>query len=218
MRIDKTTLRSALPLLAVVLGFTVLTLVISELLGGPEKLAEAVRNAGAWAPVLYVLVKASTYIIAPLSGASIEMAAGALFGILGGTLLSVLGSTIGGAVNYWIARTLGRQGVLRFAGKKGLVKVDETADRVGGWRALLAARIVLAPIYDFVSYAAGLAQLPFQQYVLVSIIGGLPVTFIFPLLGHASAQSKVVLYALLGVSAICLLVYGLVLIRSRDKR
>lgn len=218
-RLDKATMHKLVSLFVVVFGFTLVMLVVSELLGGAEKLRAAVEGAGVWAPLVYVLVKASTYIIAPLSGTSVEMASGALFGVWAGAGLSLLGSTLGGSVNYWIARTLGRAGVEKFAGKKALAKVDDTADRVGGWRTLLAARVVLSAIYDFISYAAGLARLPFWQFVAVSAIGGMPIVMLFPLLGHASVQSKAITYIIMGVAAVLFVTFVTVhLVHKRRQR
>lgn len=206
--VDKATRHKLISLFAIVCGFTLIMMVVTELLGGTEKLRATVEGADAWAPLVYVLIKIATYIIAPLSGASVELASGALFGVFLGTALSVVGSTLGGSINYWIARTLGRAGVMKFAGKKALVQVDETADRVGGWRALLVARVVLSPIYDFVSYAAGLARLPFWQYVTITFLAGIPVNILFPLLGHASTTSKFVTYAVLATSAVFFVIFG----------
>lgn len=216
--VDKATGHKLISLFAIVCGFTIVMMIITELLGGTEKLHAMVEAAGAWAPLIYILIKMATYIIAPLSGASVELASGALFGVFIGTALSVVGSTLGGSINYWIARTLGRVGVVKFAGKKALAQVDETADRVGGWRALLVARVVLSPIYDFISYAAGLARLPFWQYVVVTFLAGIPVNFLFPLLGHASTTSKGITYTLFTVTAVLFVTFGIIHIRHRKRR
>lgn len=209
--LDAATLHKLATLLLVVLLLTVAILVIGELLGGTEKLQELVERAGAWAPAVYVAVKASTYIIAPLSGASVEITAGALFGVWPALFLSVTGNAIGGTVNYWVARTLGRKGIEFFAGKKALAHVDGTAERVSGWRALLVARVVLSPIYDFVSYAAGLVRIPYWQYIFITVVVGLPVTFLFPFIGHVAAESNLAIYLVIGVAVLLVIALGFLL-------
>jgi uncharacterized membrane protein YdjX (TVP38/TMEM64 family) len=216
LHLDKETKHKLITLFIAVFGFTILMLLIGELLGGTERLRALVEEGGAWAPLVYIFFKIVTFVVAPLSGASIEMAAGALFGVWLGTILSVIGSTIGAMINYWIARTLGRVGVLKFAGRKALSQVDATADRVGGWRVLLVARVLLAPIYDFVSYAAGLARFPFGQFVTVTLLAGIPVNVLFPLLGHASATSKFATYGILIITAV--LFIGFLVVHVRHKR
>lgn len=217
LRLDKATAHKLVSLSVVVFGVTVIMLLVGELVGGTEKLQAVVEGSGVWAPLAYVGIKALTYIIAPLSGTSIELASGALFGVWVGTGLSVIGSAIGGSVNYWVARTFGRTGVAKFAGKKALRQVDATADRVGGWRALLAARIILSPIYDFVSYAAGLARVPFGQYVVITLIAGIPVNILLPFLGHASTTSKTITYVILIAAGVLFIVFGIIHFSHRRK-
>ncbi len=210
-----------LALVAVAVGFTLVTMIIVEATGGAQKFRGFIEGAGAWAPLVYVLLKASTYVIAPLSGTTVKLASGALFGTWEGMLLSLAGDTLGGSLNYWIARTLGRKGVVKFAGKKALNHIDASAERVGGWRALLGARLLLSPIYDFISYAAGLAKISFTQYVVVTTVGGIPVSLLFAVMGNATATNKLVGYIVLGATAVSLVGLGIMYLVQRkqsDKR
>lgn len=153
---------------------------------GIDWLRSTVAQAGPWAPVVYVALRASTYIIAPLSIPGIEIAAGLLFGIWQGAALAVLGQTLGGSTNFWIARLLGGPAVERVAGRLGMARIEELYSRVQGWRGLLFARLVL-PGYDFLSYAAGLTPLRFREYLLVTAAGGIPSTFVHVALGVSLA-------------------------------
>ena len=213
--LDTATLHKLAGIFLVVFVFTVVILLAGELLGGTEKLRELIEQAGAWAPIVYVMVKASTYIFAPLSGASIELTAGALFGVWTALLLSTAGNAIGGSINYLVARTLGRKGIEFFAGKKALTQVDHAAERVSNWKALLVARVALSPIYDFVSYAAGLVRVPYWQYILITVFVGLPVTLVFPFIGHAATESNLVIYILIGNMTLFAAGLGLVLWRHK---
>lgn len=205
-----------LALFVVVIGFTIVTLIVVELAGGAEKFRAMIEGAGIWAPVVYVLLKASTYVIAPLSGTTIKLASGALFGVWDGMVLSLAGDTLGACINYWIARSLGRKGITKFAGKKALDRVDATASKVGGWRVLLAARVLLSPIYDFISYAAGLARFPFGQFLAVTAIGGIPVSILFAYLGDATATNGAMTFIFIGIA--CLLFIGVGIAHLVHKR
>jgi uncharacterized membrane protein YdjX (TVP38/TMEM64 family) len=207
-----------LALIIVVVAFSVLTLVAVEATGGAQKFRAMVEGAGIWAPLVYVLLKASTYVIAPLSGTTVKLASGALFGVWDGMVLSLLGDTLGGTLNYWIARTLGRKGVSKFAGKKALHQVDATAERVGGWKVLLGARLLLSPIYDFISYAAGLARFSFTQFLLVTFVGGIPISIVFAFLGDATVTNGGVMNVFIALSVILLLVSGLAYWAERRKK
>lgn len=195
---------------------TVVTMLVVAAFGGTERWRDAVEQAGAWAPVVYILLKAATFVAAPLSGTSLKLAAGALFGVGAGFWYTLAGNVLGGCVNFGIARWLGRPAVRRLAGAAALARIDSVAGRIGGWRALLAARIVLAPFYDLVSYAAGLSSLPFRHYLAVSALGGVPAALFFVVIGDAAARGGQVAYAVLaGCLALALVASALVLLRRR---
>ncbi|HJQ08113.1 MAG TPA: TVP38/TMEM64 family protein [Candidatus Saccharimonadales bacterium] len=205
-----------LPLLAIAAGLTLASLLIVELFGGVERFRTIIESAGPWAPLAYVLLKASTYVIAPLSGTPVKLASGVLFGVWEGMALSLAGDTLGGSLNYWIARTLGRKGIAAFAGKKAIRQVEETTDRVGGWRALLGARLLLSSLYDFVSYAAGLARISFKQYFVITLLGGIPPTIFFAAVGDAAVSSSLGIYIMAAICAFLLIATG-ALYLSRKK-
>lgn len=169
---------------------------------GIEKLRAWILSAGPLAPLLYILLKAAAYVFAPLSSGPVQLAAGLLFGVVPGTIYTVIGEVLGGTLSFLIARHLGRPAVRRFAGEAGLARIDEFVGQLGGWRALVYARLFLFAIYDFISYAAGFARsITLRQYLLVSIICGTPPSFIFVYAGgllEDQRQQILPLYALIG--------------------
>jgi uncharacterized membrane protein YdjX (TVP38/TMEM64 family) len=205
-------------LLIVVISFTLVSLVAVQLVGGAEQFRNMIQDAGPWAPAVYVLLKASTYIIAPLSGTTVKLASGALFGTWEGMLFSLAGDALGGTVNYWVARTLGRKGVTIFVGKKALHQVDAAVQRVSSWRILLAARLALSSFYDFISYAAGLARFPFGQFFAVTVFGGIPISLLFAVLGNATVESGATNFILMGISAVLLVAACVAYVLYRRQR
>ena len=145
---------------------------------GPERLQELVISAGPLAPVAYVLLKAVTLIVTPLSGTPLRLAAGVLFGFWEGVALSVLAGVLGGSANFWIARRLGRGVVTRLLGPPTLARVEPMLDRLADWRALTLARFVLAPLWDVLSYGVGLTRLRYRTYLAVAFVGDLIPTMI----------------------------------------
>jgi uncharacterized membrane protein YdjX (TVP38/TMEM64 family) len=191
-----------LPLLLVGVLISLVSVFVMQMWGGAERIRVLVAGAGAWAPLVFILLKASTYVIAPLSGTPLKIAAGALFGVWDGLLYTMAGDVLGGSLNFWIARLLGRPGIRRFAGAKAIAQVDETVEHAGGWRALLAARLVLSAVYDFISYAAGLSNLPFRQYLWVTVVGGVPAGLMYVFIGDALTRGPAVLYILGGLAVV----------------
>jgi len=195
------------------LGFlalmTLLYLLVQSV-GGAE-LAAMVKGAGIWGPLVYIAIKALTFTIAPLSAGPIQFASGILFGVIPGALYSVLGEVIGGTVNVLIARLLGRRIVKRFVGEAALARIDEFYERhLDNWKSLLAARLLLFSVYDFISYAVGLGHIRLRVYIAVSFVGGLIPTYIFVAIGSKAAQSKdmlLLLYVGAGILFVAFLVF-----------
>jgi uncharacterized membrane protein YdjX (TVP38/TMEM64 family) len=154
---------------------------------GIDSIRETLVAAGLWAPAIYIAVRVSTIVIAPLRIPGLEMWAGVLFGTWLGTAYSVVADLIGGSANFWIARILGQPVVAKFAGPLGLDRLDGFYHQVGGWRGLLFARLVL-PGYDYVSYAAGLTPLRYSAYAIITALGGIPRTYLSVALGTVLIQ------------------------------
>jgi uncharacterized membrane protein YdjX (TVP38/TMEM64 family) len=159
---------------------------------GPEPLRDVVASAGPLAPIAYVLLKACTVVVTPLSGTPLRMTAGALFGFWDGVLLSVVGGVLGGSANFWIARHFGRGAVARVLGPAALARVEPILDRLADWRALALARVVLAPLWDVLSYGVGLTKLRFRTYLAVAIVGDLIPSMILVGFGSSVAELGVV--------------------------
>jgi uncharacterized membrane protein YdjX (TVP38/TMEM64 family) len=155
---------------------------------GPERLRDAVAAAGPLAPIAYVLLKAITIVVTPISGTPLRLAAGTLFGFWQGVALSVLGSVLGGSANFWIARRYGRRMVARLLGPGALAKIEPLLGRLADWRALALARVVLAPLWDVLSYGVGLTRLRFATYLAVALIGDIIPTMILVGVGNSVAE------------------------------
>jgi uncharacterized membrane protein YdjX (TVP38/TMEM64 family) len=160
--------------------------VVVPFFGSGERLRELVEQTGAWSPVVYVAAKAAATVVAPFSGVPLKGASGALFGVAWGIFYSVLGDVIGGCVCFWVSRLLGRGTVERFSGAGAVDRVEEFTSYSGDWRMVLFGRLALSPVYNLVSYAAGLTKLPFWQYLLVTSLGGVLHTSFLVVLGASA--------------------------------
>jgi len=180
--------------LSFLLVVTVLTLGV-ELIG-IQRLQASIQESGPLAPILYILLKAATYVFAPLSSGPIQLSSGLLFGLIPGVVYTLVGEVIGGSISFWIARKLGRPAVRRFVGKEGIGRVDRFYENyLGDWQALAYARLFLFAIYDFLSYAIGLTKTRFWTYVWVSTVFGAIPTALFVGVGTLLAQDRSLLFA-----------------------
>jgi uncharacterized membrane protein YdjX (TVP38/TMEM64 family) len=184
---------------------------------GPERLQQMVEDAGPFAPVAYILLRALTYIFAPLTTGPIQFASGALFGIWEGILYSIIGETLGGSINFWIGRRLGRPVVLRIAGEQGLKKAEEYYHLVGEWRGLAIARVVLFAMWDFLSYVIGFTPVKYVHYLWVSLIVGLIPTSAAVFLGsQLGGENQALLMA--GIIALCVVLSLPILFSGRLRK
>ncbi|MFN8635114.1 MAG: VTT domain-containing protein [Chloroflexota bacterium] len=156
---------------------------------GPERMRDAVAATGLLAPVVFVVLKAVTVVITPLTGSPLRLVAGAMFGFWEGVTLSVLGGVLGGSANFWIARLYGRRVVNRLLGPGALARVDPILGRLSGWKGLALARVALGPLWDVLSYGVGLTRLKYRTYLIVAILGDLIPTMI--LVGFGSSVAEV---------------------------
>ncbi len=175
---------------------------------GIDELKEMIAGAGFWGPLVFVGIKALTFTIAPLSAGPIQFASGVLFDVIPGVLYSVLGEVIGGTINVLIARLLGRRIVSRFVGAAALQRIDRFYQRyLDDWKSLLAARLLLFSVYDFISYAVGFGKIRLSVYIAISFFGGLIPTYVFVLIGTEAAQNQNVLLLFYVAAAIFFFVF-----------
>lgn len=190
-----------------ILFMTVMVFAINAI--GVENLQIFIEDAGPWAPLVYISLKAITYIFAPLTSGPIQIIAGTLFGnIWLGVLYTLIGEVIGGSVSFWIARKFGRSFIRRLVGDSAMNQIDDFYEkRMGGWVSLVAARIILFSVWDFLSYAAGLGEnIRFRTYFLISVfIGAIPTLF-FVWIGTQAFQDPRSLFLIYGLVAVMILI------------
>jgi uncharacterized membrane protein YdjX (TVP38/TMEM64 family) len=149
---------------------------------GITNVQETIDDAGIWAPLVLILAKASTIIIAPLSGSPLYPLAGALFGFWEGALYLILGDMIGVVVAFWISRILGRSIVEKMIGGDGKF-LSRALKMMGTIKGFLVARICFAPLPEVVAYGAGLTRINFLVFLIIFVAVGIPPILVLAGLG-----------------------------------
>lgn len=186
----------------VFLGLTAISAVLIYLQHriGVERIQTAVAQAGPWGPVLFILLIVLGHIFAPFQGSPVFMVGLALFGkwVI---IYSYLASLISSVTNFWIARRVGRELMLKLVTAGGMAKIDHLATHQG-IKALIFMRVFQSWITDFVSYAAGLTPIKFSTYYLISVLGPLLPTLIlfsaFDGIDHLSLEMIFLFFLVLG--------------------
>lgn len=161
---------------------------VLQALGAPASLSPAglsawLQGEGAWGPVLLILLMVFAVVVGPIPTLPVSAASGLAFGMLPGTLIAVFGAALGAMVAFWTSRVLARDYFRRkLSGHP--VFADDASQPSLFWGILLTR---LVPLFSFalISYAAGLTSVTALRFLIASVIGMLPMTFVFAGLGHS---------------------------------
>lgn len=115
--------------------------------------------------------------------------AGALFGVGEGFLYAMAGSTTAGVVGYWFAKwTTARYFERKIEGKWWVKYLDFTHGNAF-WLILLA-RICPLTHYEVINYLCGTSNIRFGTFFWSSVLGIVPGTFIYVMMGDAILQGQ----------------------------
>ena len=154
----------------------------------PEQIERWLVNAGGFAPFLYMVVMALAVIFSPIPSLPLDIAAGAFFGVFLGTVYSVTGAFIGANISFIIARLLGRQFIERFLG--GHVNFCSVCSDKVLTKIVLFSRLLPVVSFDVISYGAGLTKMSLKKFSLATVIGMIPLTFIYNYFGSIFVFGK----------------------------
>lgn len=123
---------------------------------------------------LIILIQMIQVIVCILPGQPIQFASSYMFGIMPALLLSLIGALIGTTITFYMAKALGRDMVSIIFGKN---KVDEYHRKLNSGKGLaLAGLIYLIPGVpkDLVSYVAGISDMKYKPFIIISSIARIP--------------------------------------------
>ena len=116
----------------------------------------------------------------------LTIASGYVFGPVLGVVLTVLGSNAAAGVCYLMGRYFG-EGLLDSEKKSGVVRRYAERMRNNGFESVLLMYLVYAPL-DLVGILAGVLRIEWKPFVLATVLGLMPATLSWVLLG-ASIQT-----------------------------
>jgi uncharacterized membrane protein YdjX (TVP38/TMEM64 family) len=172
-----------LAILVILIGLSAYLLTAHrEWFDDPKLLKGEVVSWGAWGPIIYMLL----YAIGPsflVPGAVMTVAAGLAFGVWWGSIWSLIGADTGAVVAFGAGRFLGRSFVERTMG----VRLKRILNRLehNGFYLTLYLRLVPVIPYNAFNLLAGASPIRFRDYFWASVIGMIPGTVLFSLLGDA---------------------------------
>lgn len=124
--------------------------------------------------ILIILIQMIQVIICILPGQPIQFASSYMFGVIPALFLSLIGAIIGATITFYLSKLLGRDMVNLIFDKD---KIDDYHRKLNSGKGLaLAGLIYLIPGVpkDLVSYVAGISEMKFRPFILVSSIARIP--------------------------------------------
>ena len=165
----------------------------------PAHVDAVLESIGPLAPLIYMALMAATAVIIPIPGPPLFVVAGALFGPFLGTVYAVVGSVAGALVAFLLARFLGRDFIESLVGKQVVICCECSEALLA--KIVFFARLLPLISFDVVSYGAGLTRMSLRNFALATLLGSLPMTFIYHSFG-----------SVLAINSATALVLGLVIV------
>lgn len=178
--------------------------------GNIEAVRDYILSYGAWAPVISAALMVLQALLAFLPAFVLAFANGLAFGAFWGGLLSLSSAALAATISFGIAHALGRAPTEAILGKRSLGTADVWFARYGVY-AVLIARLVPVVSFDVISYAAGLTRMSFPKFLLATVVGMAPATFVYSFLGERAPQYIDILLVIFGLVVGAGVVYAVVL-------
>jgi uncharacterized membrane protein YdjX (TVP38/TMEM64 family) len=134
---------------------------------GSDIVIQVIREQGLLGQAIYVLYIVAAVMFSPLNSVVIKPVVLVSYGFWTAVFLAFVGSMIGGTINYLLAKTYGRKIIKKLTGEEVLKKVDAFS-KIAGWQSFLFLRVIGVNFYDYISYAAGIADINLRTFLLVT--------------------------------------------------
>ncbi len=149
-------------------------------------LQQWLKEMGFWAPLVFVGVYSlSTVLFLP--GSVLTITGGVLFGPLMGTVYNLAGATCGAVCAFMIARTSASSWVHKRVG--GRIKVLINGIEQQGWLFVVFVRLVPLFPFNLLNYALGLTRIRLKHYILATVLGMVPGSFVYTYIGYAGREA-----------------------------
>jgi len=170
-----------------------------------DRLSKFLQDLGPYSPAVFVLLQVLQVVAAPFPGELTGVAGGYVYGETVGFLLSTIGLSLGSWVAFELASILGRPFVERFVKREVLEKFNFLTTRTG---TLICFVLFLFPGFpkDYLCYVLGLSRMRLSTFLLVSVIGRLPGTYLLTVQGATIRNEEYHMFFILAVASIAVLI------------
>ncbi|MDO4860549.1 MAG: VTT domain-containing protein [Bacillota bacterium] len=175
-----------------------------------DEVVAALREYKTESALIYIGAMVLQIVISIIPGQVLQLAAGYLYGFWLGLIFSLIGSIIGAFITYFFAKIIGKDAIHVLFGEK---KINDVLSHMNSRRAVaIVFLIYLIPGLpkDICNYVAGLSELKFRPFIIISTLGRTPGIMGSLIIGrqvmHANYTSAVVI----GIVAVILFILGII--------
>ncbi|MDD5922350.1 MAG: VTT domain-containing protein [Eubacteriales bacterium] len=179
-----------------------------------QDVREYILGFGKEAALGYIAFQIAQIIISFLPGEFFQIAAGFIFGFLPGLILSVIGAFIGSSITYWLARFLGQDALFLLFGEEKAKKWMAYFQKRSAYTFTLVVYLIPGTPKDILCYLAGISNMKFVPYILISNAARVPAMCISLLFGKFLLEKN---YTFMIVIAVCVLIVLLLFLIFRKK-
>ncbi len=126
-----------------------------------------VEQAGVWGAVVFILLKISTIVIAPLSGGPLYPIVGIVFGFWPGILYVLIGDVLGVTIAFYLSRIFGQKFVRKLLSNKEESLMAKIVDHIGDKKGFFQACLASIALPEALAYGAGLSRLPYLTFIFI---------------------------------------------------
>jgi len=182
-----------------------------------QSLRTLIHNAGLWGPVLIIGFMAAAIVMSPIPSAPIAVTSGFLYGHGWGTVFIIIGAVSGALIAFSISRMMGYDVVQKRFGSRLNYKFLNSGKHIAV--AVGVSRLIPFVSFDIVSYAAGLTKISYVQFLLATVIGITPASFLLAHLGDELSTSDLenMFYTIILLGFITLVPIIAVYLKSKTK-
>lgn len=216
----------------IVLGALILALVIIGLIGWfigrplvkyisqPEAFREWVQSKGFVARIAFIGMMVFQVLIALIPGEPFELAAGYAFGAIEGTFLCLIACSLGSIIIFLVVRKFGMKIVNIFFSEEKISQLKFLKTNQKREILFLIVYILPGTPKDILSYYAGLTDMKFFPWFLISFFGRLPSVLTSTIGGNALGKKQyvgaIVVFAVtLIISVAGIIVYNKILAKHK---
>ena len=169
-----------------------------------DRLSKFLQDLGPYSPAVFVVLQIFQVVAAPFPGELTGVAGGYVYGQMFGFLLSSVGLSIGSWVAFELASILGRPFVERFVKRDVLQKFNFLTTKTG---VAICFVLFLFPGFpkDYLCYVLGLSRMKLSTFLVVSIVGRIPGTYLLTMQGATIRNEQYHTFAIIAVVSLAIL-------------